>query len=56
VLTDVRSPEEAKAAGKVVDVLQIPAMLCRQTGLVVAAAKTDRTVNIITTVRPKVFW
>ena len=46
VLTDVHSPEEAKAAGKVVDVLQIPAMLCRQTDLVVAAAKTGRTVNI----------
>jgi 2-dehydro-3-deoxyphosphooctonate aldolase (KDO 8-P synthase) len=46
VLTDVHSPEEAKAAAKVVDVLQIPAMLCRQTDLVVAAARTGRTVNI----------
>ena len=46
VLTDVHSPGEAKAAAKVVDVLQIPAMLCRQTDLVVAAAKTGRTVNI----------
>jgi 2-dehydro-3-deoxyphosphooctonate aldolase (KDO 8-P synthase) len=46
VLTDVHSPEEAKTAAKVVDVLQIPAMLCRQTDLVVAAAKTGRTVNI----------
>lgn len=46
VLTDVHSPEEAKAAAKVVDVLQIPAMLCRQTDLVVAAAKTGRSVNI----------
>lgn len=46
VLTDVHSPEEAKEAAKVVDVLQIPAMLCRQTDLVVAAAKTKRTVNI----------
>ena len=46
VLTDVHSPEEATAAAKVVDVLQIPAMLCRQTDLVVAAAKTGRTVNI----------
>jgi len=45
VLTDVHSPEEAKAAAKVVDVLQIPAMLCRQTDLVVAAAKTGRVVN-----------
>ena len=46
VLTDVHSPDEAKAAAKVVDVLQIPAMLCRQTDLVQAAAKTGRTVNI----------
>jgi 2-dehydro-3-deoxyphosphooctonate aldolase (KDO 8-P synthase) len=46
VLTDVHSPEEAKAAAKVVDVLQIPALLCRQTDLVEAAAKTGRTVNI----------
>lgn len=46
VLTDVHSPEEAKAAAKVVDVLQIPAMLCRQTDLVVAAAKTKLPVNI----------
>ena len=46
VLTDVHSPGEAEAAAKVVDVLQIPAMLCRQTDLVVAAAKTGRTVNI----------
>jgi 2-dehydro-3-deoxyphosphooctonate aldolase (KDO 8-P synthase) len=46
VLTDVHTPEEAAAAAKVVDVLQIPAMLCRQTDLVVAAAKTGRTLNI----------
>ena len=46
VLTDVHSPEEAKAAAKVVDVLQIPAMLCRQTDLVQAAANTGRTLNI----------
>jgi 2-dehydro-3-deoxyphosphooctonate aldolase (KDO 8-P synthase) len=46
VLTDVHSPEEAKAAARVVDVLQIPAFLCRQTDLVVAAARTGRTVNI----------
>jgi 2-dehydro-3-deoxyphosphooctonate aldolase (KDO 8-P synthase) len=45
-LTDVHSPEEARAAAKVVDVLQIPALLCRQTDLVVAAAKTGRAVNI----------
>jgi 2-dehydro-3-deoxyphosphooctonate aldolase (KDO 8-P synthase) len=46
MLTDVHSPEEARVAAKVVDVLQIPALLCRQTDLVVAAAKTGRAVNI----------
>lgn len=46
VLTDVHSPDEARAAAKVADVLQIPAMLCRQTDLVAAAARTGRTVNI----------
>ncbi len=46
VLTDVHSPEGAKAAAKVVDVLQIPAFLCRQTDLVVAATRTRRAVNI----------
>lgn len=46
VLTDVHSPEEAEAAAEVVDVLQIPAMLCRQTDLVVAVAKTGCIVNI----------
>jgi 2-dehydro-3-deoxyphosphooctonate aldolase (KDO 8-P synthase) len=46
IITDVHSPEEAAAAGKVADVLQIPAFLCRQTDLIVAAAKTGRPVNI----------
>lgn len=46
VLTDVHSPEEARAAARVVDVLQIPAFLCRQTDLVVAAARTGRAINI----------
>lgn len=46
VLTDVHSVEEAERAGQVVDVLQIPAFLCRQTDLLVAAAKTGRTVNV----------
>ncbi len=46
VLTDVHSPEEAKSAAKAVDVLQIPAFLCRQTDLVVAAAKTGRALHI----------
>lgn len=46
VLTDVHSVEEATEAGKVVDVLQIPAFLCRQTDLLVAAAKTGKAVNV----------
>ena len=40
VLTDVHTAEEAKAAGKVVDILQIPAFLCRQTDLLIAARST----------------
>ena len=46
VLTDVHTVEEARAAANVVDVLQIPAFLCRQTDLVRAAAKTRCAVNI----------
>ncbi len=46
VTTDVHSPEEAEFASKFVDILQIPAFLCRQTDLLVAAAKTDKIVNI----------
>ncbi|MCA8939277.1 MAG: 3-deoxy-8-phosphooctulonate synthase [Planctomycetes bacterium] len=46
VLTDVHSPEEATAAGEVVDVLQIPAFLCRQTDLLYAASKTGKCVNV----------
>ncbi len=46
VLTDVHSVEEATQAAQVVDVLQIPAFLCRQTDLLVAAAKTGRVVNV----------
>lgn len=46
LLTDVHSVEEARTAGEVVDVLQIPAFLCRQTDLLVAAAKTCRVVNV----------
>ncbi|MGE0820694.1 MAG: 3-deoxy-8-phosphooctulonate synthase [Candidatus Binatia bacterium] len=45
-LTDVHSPEEASAAAEVVDVLQIPAFLCRQTDLLVAAGKSGKVVNI----------
>jgi 2-dehydro-3-deoxyphosphooctonate aldolase (KDO 8-P synthase) len=46
VTTDVHSPEEATIAGKYIDILQIPAFLCRQTDLVVAAANTGRVVNV----------
>lgn len=46
VITDVHSPEEAVAAGQVCDMLQIPAFLCRQTDLIVAAAKTGAAINI----------
>ncbi|MEM7627223.1 MAG: 3-deoxy-8-phosphooctulonate synthase [Planctomycetota bacterium] len=46
VTTDVHEPAQATAAGEVVDLLQIPAFLCRQTDLLVAAAKTGRAVNV----------
>ena len=46
ILTDVHSPQEAKQAALVADVLQIPAFLCRQTDLLLAAAKTGRIVNV----------
>ena len=46
LLTDIHESYQAAAAGQVVDVLQIPAFLCRQTDLLVAAAHTGRTVNI----------
>ena len=46
LLTDIHEAWQAAPAGEVVDVLQIPAFLCRQTDLLVAAAKTGRTVNI----------
>ena len=45
-LTDIHESYQAKPAGEVVDVLQIPAFLCRQTDLLVAAAKTGKFVNI----------
>ncbi len=45
-VTDIHSSEEAAVAAKYVDVLQIPAFLCRQTDLLVAAAKTGKAVNI----------
>ena len=46
ILTDVHSVEEATEAGQVVDVLQSPAFLCRQTDLLMAAAKTGKVVNV----------
>ena len=46
VLTDVHLPEQCAPAAEVVDVLQIPAFLCRQTDLLVAAGRTGRPVNV----------
>jgi 2-dehydro-3-deoxyphosphooctonate aldolase (KDO 8-P synthase) len=46
LLTDVHETHQAEAAGAVVDVLQIPAFLCRQTDLIVAAGSTGRAVNL----------
>jgi 2-dehydro-3-deoxyphosphooctonate aldolase (KDO 8-P synthase) len=46
IFTDVHSPEEAHEAGEVCDVIQIPAFLCRQTDLLVAAGKTGAVINV----------
>ena len=46
ITTDIHTDEEAAWAGEVVDILQIPAFLCRQTNLISAAAKTGKIVNI----------
>ena len=46
VLTDIHEPAQAEAAAEGVDILQIPAFLCRQTDLLVAAGRTGRVVNI----------
>ena len=46
ILTDIHEAWQAKPAGEVCDVLQIPAFLCRQTDLLVAAAQTGRVINI----------
>jgi 2-dehydro-3-deoxyphosphooctonate aldolase (KDO 8-P synthase) len=46
VTTDVHSPDEARLAGQMIDLLQIPAFLCRQTDLLKAAAQTGRAVNV----------
>ena len=46
ILTDIHEPWQAKPVAKVVDILQIPAFLCRQTDLLVAAGHTGKTINI----------
>ncbi|HUF63821.1 MAG TPA: hypothetical protein VMN36_17215, partial [Verrucomicrobiales bacterium] len=46
VTTDIHSPEEAETAAEQIDLLQIPAFLCRQTDLLAAAARTGRAVNV----------
>ena len=46
VLTDIHDASQVKAAAKVIDILQIPAFLCRQTDLLLAAAKSGRAVNV----------
>ena len=46
VLTDIHDPSQAEVAAEGADILQIPAFLCRQTDLLIAAARTGRTVNI----------
>ncbi len=46
VITDVHSPEQCAQVADVIDVLQIPAFLCRQTDLLLAAAKTGRVINV----------
>ena len=46
VATDIHEPWQAKLAGNICDVIQIPAFLCRQTDLLVAAAKTGKIINI----------
>jgi 2-dehydro-3-deoxyphosphooctonate aldolase (KDO 8-P synthase) len=46
VVSDIHEPSQAEAAGAVLDILQIPAFLCRQTDLLVAAARTGKMVNV----------
>lgn len=46
IVTDIHNPEEAAIAAEVADIIQIPAFLCRQTDLLVAAAKTNKIINI----------
>lgn len=46
ILTDIHEPWQAEAVSKIVDMIQIPAFLCRQTDLLIAAAKTGKPVNV----------
>lgn len=46
VISDIHTPEQASAAGEVLDVVQVPAFLCRQTDLLVAAARTSKPVQV----------
>ena len=46
IITDIHEPSQAKMVAEVVDIIQIPAFLCRQTDLLVSAAKTGKTVNV----------
>lgn len=46
IITDVHSPEEARASAQVCDIIQIPAFLCRQTDLVIAAGETGAIINV----------
>jgi 2-dehydro-3-deoxyphosphooctonate aldolase (KDO 8-P synthase) len=46
ILTDIHEPNQAEAVAKVVDIIQIPAFLCRQTDLVLAAARTGKIINV----------
>ena len=46
ILSDIHSTDQAKEAGEILDVIQIPAYLCMQTSLVVAAAKTGKAINL----------
>ena len=46
IITDIHTPDQAEIAAEVADIIQIPAFLCRQTDLLIAAAKTGRILNI----------
>lgn len=46
IITDIHEPNQAKSVGEVVDIIQIPAFLCRQTDLLVRAAQTNKIVNV----------